>query len=60
MRRAAAAFDGQHAPQRPPRADHVKVDDGAVAGDDVARDGECGEQGSSRDPRRCGHCGDHV
>ncbi len=28
--------DGQQAPQRPPRADHVEVDVGAVAGHDVA------------------------
>src|SRR6266576_3049288 len=29
--------DGQQASQRPPPADHVEVDVGAVAGDDVAK-----------------------
>src|SRR4029077_10556248 len=29
--------DGQQASQRPPRADHVEVDVGAVAGNDVAK-----------------------
>ena len=29
--------DRQQASQRPPRADHVEVDVGAVAGDDVAK-----------------------